>query len=124
MLAALQGFEDDQVNVERFLNLRYDGTDVPVMTPCPEEGGDPAAAFEGQYKREFGFTLAVRLAPGRCRTHSRAPPPPPSIHDDKGNFLSFSFVFFFSFICGFAQHAQRRDHSHQLYPSEEHHAKQ
>lgn len=48
--------------MERFLNLRYDGTDVPVMTPCPPDGGDPAKAFENQYRREFGFTLAVCAA--------------------------------------------------------------
>ncbi len=56
----MQGFRDDQIGVERYLNLRYDGTDVPVMTPYPdEEGADPAEAFEQQYKREFGFVLSV-----------------------------------------------------------------
>lgn len=54
-----QGFKEDQVSVERFLNLRYDGTDVPVMTACPKAGGDAATAFEEQYKREFGFVLSV-----------------------------------------------------------------
>ncbi len=43
-----QGFKDGQISTERFLNLRYDGTDVAVMTPCPEAGADPAAAFEAQ----------------------------------------------------------------------------
>ena len=32
----LQGFKQDELNTERFLNLRYDGTDVPVMTQCAE----------------------------------------------------------------------------------------
>lgn len=32
----LQGFKRDELNTERFLNLRYDGTDVPVMTQCAE----------------------------------------------------------------------------------------
>lgn len=56
-----QGFKEDQIGVERYLNLRYDGTDVPVMTPCPVRGGDAAKAFEEQYKREFGFVLSVRI---------------------------------------------------------------
>jgi hypothetical protein len=46
--------------VERYLNLRYDGTDVPVMTSFAGDGtADPARAFEEQYKREFGFVLEV-----------------------------------------------------------------
>lgn len=39
----MQGFNKDELNTERFLNLRYDGTDVPVMTLCTE-GGDYAQA--------------------------------------------------------------------------------
>lgn len=39
----VQGFKRDELNTERFLNLRYDGTDVPVMTLCPP-GGDFAQA--------------------------------------------------------------------------------
>ncbi|KAL3135323.1 hypothetical protein ABBQ32_007517 [Trebouxia sp. C0010 RCD-2024] len=54
-----QGFNKDELNTERFLNLRYDGTDVPVMTLCTE-GGDYAQAFEETYKREFGFVLEQR----------------------------------------------------------------
>lgn len=49
--------------MERYLNLRYDGTDVPVMTSFAADGtADPAKAFEEQYKREFGFVLEVSLA--------------------------------------------------------------
>jgi 5-oxoprolinase (ATP-hydrolysing) len=47
------------VAAERFLNLRYEGTDVAVMTPAPP-GGDAAAAFEAAYRREFGFALEGR----------------------------------------------------------------
>ena len=36
MCAVVQGFDKDQLSVERYLNLRYDGTDVAVMTLCPE----------------------------------------------------------------------------------------
>ena len=42
-LSRLQGFDRDQLSVERYLNLRYDGTDVAVMTLCPE-GDDFAKA--------------------------------------------------------------------------------
>lgn len=54
-----QGFEPHQIRVQRFLNLRYDGTDVPVMTSCPADG-DFEAAFVGTYQREFGFILEGR----------------------------------------------------------------
>ena len=46
-----------QVTVQRFLNLRYDGTDVPVMTPCPPDG-DYAVAFEAAYQ------VCKQLLPG------------------------------------------------------------
>ena len=36
--AWLQGFRKDQISSERFMNLRYDGTDVPVMTSCASRG--------------------------------------------------------------------------------------
>lgn len=46
---AVQGFTEHQVHCQRFLNLRYDGTDVPIMTPSPEDG-DFAVAFEQAYQ--------------------------------------------------------------------------
>ena len=45
----LQGFGEQQTSSQRFLNLRYDGTDVPLMTPAPLDG-DYAAAFEQAYQ--------------------------------------------------------------------------
>ena len=42
-MLCLQGFKDDQVNIERFLNLRYDGTDVAVMTQCKGTSHDSFA---------------------------------------------------------------------------------
>ena len=32
----VQGFSIDQIETERFLNLRYDGTDVAMMTKAPK----------------------------------------------------------------------------------------
>jgi len=55
----LQGFEKDQVSTERFLNLRYDGTDVAVMTTC-STSSSYEESFEDTYKREFGFVLEDR----------------------------------------------------------------
>lgn len=71
---APQGFTPDSINVERFLNLRYDGTDVAIMTKLPTTAAaapDEArasshaagascsyrGAFEASYRREFGFVL-------------------------------------------------------------------
>ncbi len=49
MTLVYQGFRADQITAERFLNLRYAGTDVAVMTAFPP-GGHVAAAFEAAYK--------------------------------------------------------------------------
>lgn len=51
----LQGFTDAQISTERFLNLRYDGTDVAVMTLCSVDGADPAAAFEDQARFQISY---------------------------------------------------------------------
>lgn len=63
-----QGFPESCIEVARYLNLRYDGTDVAVMTPEPSTRGlgdaehpaSYAAAFEAAYVREFGFRLSGR----------------------------------------------------------------
>ncbi|KAL9931529.1 hypothetical protein V8E36_009526 [Tilletia maclaganii] len=54
---AKQGFKDDRIQLEKMLNMRYDGTDTALMTLKPEEGDDFEAAFTKQYKQEFGFVL-------------------------------------------------------------------
>jgi 5-oxoprolinase (ATP-hydrolysing) len=100
-----QGFTAaGQVIVERFLNLRYAGTDVAVMTKWgaardplavgsaeggggggggganPEnDDGDPTAAFEAAYRREFGFALDREVLVDDCRVRAcgRAAPLPP-----------------------------------------------
>jgi len=94
-----QGFtQAGQVTVERFLNLRYAGTDVAVMTrwggardpfalsAADDEkdagggDGDPTAAFEAAYRHEFGFALEDRevlVDDCRVRACGRAAPLPP-----------------------------------------------
>ncbi|TRM58146.1 Hydantoinase/oxoprolinase-domain-containing protein [Schizophyllum amplum] len=60
-----QGFPPDRINVERLLNMRFDGTDTALMVLGADARGeeavagieDFAAAFGRAYKSEFGFLL-------------------------------------------------------------------
>ncbi|CAH7683094.1 Hydantoinase/oxoprolinase-domain-containing protein [Phakopsora pachyrhizi] len=62
-----QGFENNRIEVERYLNLRYEGTDTTLMIMedlNPSEGSkkdddkfDYSKAFENTYKQQFGFVL-------------------------------------------------------------------
>lgn len=52
-----QGFKDDHIKYEIYLNCRFDGTDTALMTLKPENSGDFKTAFIEQYKQEFGFIL-------------------------------------------------------------------
>ncbi|OCK80115.1 hypothetical protein K432DRAFT_404971 [Lepidopterella palustris CBS 459.81] len=65
-----QGFSDDQIHFEEYLNLRYRGTESALMVVKPtkaeaekEYDGDEWAfgkAFIKQHEQEFGFTLPDR----------------------------------------------------------------
>lgn len=47
------GFEDERIEVEEYLNLRYDGTDTALMTKRPsKDGWIHKKAFEDNYKQE------------------------------------------------------------------------
>ena len=46
------GFEDKYIEVEEYLNLRYDGTDTSVMTRRPSEGWVDQKDYERSYKQE------------------------------------------------------------------------
>ena len=60
-----QGFEDSNIYIERYLNMRFDGTDnaIMVLAPSANEGcgiqdqTDFETAFKRSYKGEFGFLL-------------------------------------------------------------------
>lgn len=62
----LQGFTDDQIKIDTYLHLRYDGTDCALM--CTDniadingdDLGNFGAKFVQRYKNEFGFTLPER----------------------------------------------------------------
>jgi len=56
-----QGFKKEGIDLEVFLNLRYQGTDTAMMTLQPEGGGWAFdKVFVAQYQQEFGFTLPDR----------------------------------------------------------------
>lgn len=50
-----QGFSADQVRHERYLNLRYDGSDTSLMILEPEDDSDFLEKFRTRHRREFGF---------------------------------------------------------------------
>ena len=83
-----QGYEAEQIQVERFLNLRYDGTDTSIMITENNSRGCSSSSsfaqdFRAVYQREFGFTLHGRdiwIDDYRVRAVVPGPsPPPPSI---------------------------------------------
>jgi 5-oxoprolinase (ATP-hydrolysing) len=59
-----QGYSKDEIVLERYINLRYDGTDTALMIKEPvEDVSIPlpyAEEFIAHYKREFGFVLEGR----------------------------------------------------------------
>jgi hypothetical protein len=63
-----KGFSEQQVSCQRFLNLRYDGTDVPIMTLAPLDG-DYAVAFEQAYQVPSAAGICLLLS--KCaHTHT------------------------------------------------------
>ncbi|KAK4122472.1 hypothetical protein N657DRAFT_621966 [Parathielavia appendiculata] len=58
-----QGFEDNEIVFEEYLNMRYRGTESALMIIKPTEGEhewDYGAAFVKHHRYEFGFTLDDR----------------------------------------------------------------
>ena len=54
-----QGFPDDRIECETYLNCRYHGTSTQLMIEKPEDGNYESKFFE-EHKREFGFNLENR----------------------------------------------------------------
>ncbi|OLL25443.1 hypothetical protein NEOLI_003786 [Neolecta irregularis DAH-3] len=52
-----QGFSENQIKHELYLNMRYQGTDTSLMIVKPEGGWSFGEAFVEQHEEEFGFTL-------------------------------------------------------------------
>ncbi|KAK8445607.1 hypothetical protein SEVIR_9G357100v4 [Setaria viridis] len=57
-----QGFVDESIRTNSYLNLRYDGTDTAIMVKQPEQGSgnDYATEFEKLFQQEYGFKLLNR----------------------------------------------------------------
>ncbi|CAN4116112.1 unnamed protein product [Withania somnifera] len=59
-----QGFREESITSETYLNLRYEGTDTAIMVKKPinddGSGGDYAAEFVKSFQREYGFKLQNR----------------------------------------------------------------
>ncbi|KAJ1724675.1 hypothetical protein LPJ53_001103 [Coemansia erecta] len=56
---AAQGYGDARTAVQRFLRMRYEGTDAALMVREPGDG-HYAAAFVAMHRHEFGFALHER----------------------------------------------------------------
>lgn len=56
---ANQGFQESEIEVQHFLNLRYEGTDTQIMIQKPNDG-DFQSSFEERHRREFTFLLPNR----------------------------------------------------------------
>lgn len=50
-----QGFSKNNISSERFLNLRYEGTETSIMIPQREDQWNFEELFSKSHKREFGF---------------------------------------------------------------------
>lgn len=70
-IAALssQGFDESHIEVERYLNLRYKGTETFIMVrePASESDASYFESFKEKHKQEFGFTLERDVLVGDIR---------------------------------------------------------
>jgi 5-oxoprolinase (ATP-hydrolysing) len=59
-----QGYDAKDIVLERYLNMRYHGTDSAIMIPERHDDAASLSSFEddfvGLYQREYGFTLTGR----------------------------------------------------------------
>lgn len=60
----MQGFREENITTETYLNLRFEGTDTAIMvkSPLKEDGsrGDYAVEFVKLFQQEYGFKLENR----------------------------------------------------------------
>ncbi|KAL6642813.1 hypothetical protein ACP70R_020994 [Stipagrostis hirtigluma subsp. patula] len=57
-----QGFKEESIRTDSYLNLRYEGTDTAIMVKQPESGSgnDYADEFVKLFQQEYGFKLLNR----------------------------------------------------------------
>ena len=53
---ASQGFENDKIEHELFLNMRYQGSDTALMIQCDGDIAEFSTSFTARHQQEFGFT--------------------------------------------------------------------
>jgi len=51
-----QGFPEERIDCEKYLNCRYSGSSTQLMIELPEDG-DIESRFIQEHRREFGFNL-------------------------------------------------------------------
>ncbi|CCD24391.1 5-oxoprolinase NDAI_0D00770 [Naumovozyma dairenensis CBS 421] len=52
-----QGFQKENISIEKYLNLRYEGTETPLMIRQRKNKWDFEQWFAENHKREFGFSF-------------------------------------------------------------------
>lgn len=77
-----QGIPEDSIQIEKFLNMRYQGSDSQLMIPASTDGGDFLSNFRRNHLREFSFTddarkvvvddVRVRASGSSHRLHERS----------------------------------------------------
>ena len=77
-----QGISEDSIQIEKFLNMRYQGSDSQLMIPASVDGGAFLASFRINHLREFSFTddarrvvvddVRVRASGSSHRLHERS----------------------------------------------------
>lgn len=67
---AKEGFGENSIEHEVFLNMRYKGSDTSLMISASDASGDFANAFVARHKREFGFTQPREILVDDVRTRS------------------------------------------------------
>lgn len=65
-----QGFQENQIRHELFLNMRYQGSDTSLMIPHPGALDDFGAAFTERHHQEFGFTQPRDIVVDDARVRS------------------------------------------------------
>jgi len=76
-----QGYKEEEIMIENYLNMRYDGTDNAMMVQEPTSGDQTFGdVFRDHYQREFGFqlnNLDIRIDDYRVRAVVPGPTPEP-----------------------------------------------
>lgn len=65
-----QGFDNDSTEHERFLNMRYKGSDTTLMVSIPANIGDAGHAFTSRHTQEFGFSQSRDILVDDVRVRS------------------------------------------------------